>query len=127
MKVGDLRNSRFLTKEEVSPPKRVTIVDCKQLNVALDSEPPELKWCLIFKETKKPMVLNHTNGQLLEAELGSDDSKDWLGKQIVLWNDPSVGFGGKRTGGIRVKITQQVQEDFETFAEANPVEGDDFP
>ena len=73
------------------------------MDVSLESQAPEMKWCLKFKEFEKPLVLNSTNGQLIEAILGSDDSDDWIGKTIVLWNDPTVGFAGKITGGIRVR------------------------
>ena len=35
--------------------------------------------------------------------LGSKNSDDWTGKQIELYHDPNVSFGGEVLGGIRVR------------------------
>jgi hypothetical protein len=32
----------------------------------------------------------------------SDDPKAWIGKQMTLFNDPNVTWGGLKTGGIRI-------------------------
>jgi hypothetical protein len=58
---------------------------------------------LLFSEDEtKPMVCNNENWMTIEAMYG-EDSDDWHGKRIELYNDPSVMFGKKRTGGIRVR------------------------
>ena len=101
--VQDLKSSKFLTKNDVEPDKLVTIASFDELNVAMESMAPELKWCLYFKELDKPMVLNMTNGQLIEAITGEGDFNHWVGKVVVLYNDKTVSFGGKLTGGIRVR------------------------
>lgn len=49
------------------------------------------------------MVLNSTNGQLIAQILKSDETDLWKGQKVVLYDDPSVSFGGKLTGGIRVR------------------------
>lgn len=102
-KVSDLRQSRFLTKDDVTPPVTVTIKSCELLNVALESQVSEEKWCLHFKELDKPLVLNHTNGQLIEMITGTDDLDAWTGQKIVLYNDKTISFAGKITGGIRCR------------------------
>lgn len=103
VRVNDLKSSKFLTKTDVEPDAVVTILSCTQMNVALESMAPEMKWCLKFKELPKPMVLNLTNGQLIEAITGSDNSDDWIGEKVVLYNDKTVSFAGKLTGGIRIR------------------------
>ncbi len=35
--------------------------------------------------------------------LGSSDTKDWAGKWIVIWPDPTVKYGGAACGGVRVR------------------------
>ncbi len=102
-KVSDLKDSRFLKKEDVEPDVLVTIKKYEKMNVALESVAPEEKFVLYFEELPKPLVLNSTNGQLIEMITGSDDFDDWIGKQIVLYNDKTVSFAGKITGGIRVR------------------------
>jgi hypothetical protein len=101
--VNDLKSSRFLTKYDVEPPVAVTIQRYEEMNVAMESQAPEMKYVLYFKELEKPLVLNSTNGQLIQAITGSGDFDNWTGRSIVLYNDQTISFGGKITGGIRVQ------------------------
>lgn len=106
MHINELKSSNFLKKEDCDPAILVTIRDCTQENVAKEGAPQELKWALHFDEVEKPMILNSTNGQIIAKALGSEDSDDWSGKQIVLYHDPNVSFGGKLIGGIRVRASK---------------------
>jgi len=63
----------------------------------------ELKWCLHFSNLEKPLVLNMTNMQLISKITGSENTDDWTGKQIVIYNDPTISMGGRITGGLRVR------------------------
>jgi len=101
--VNDLKDSRFLAKTDVEPDVLATIESYEKMNVALESQAPEMKWTLRFTKLPKPLVLNSTNGQLIAAITGSEDFDNWIGKQVVLYNDKTVSFAGKLTGGIRVK------------------------
>jgi hypothetical protein len=129
--VNDLTQSRFLKKEDVMPDKLVTIASYEQMNVAQESQSPEYKWCLHFTELDKPLVLNSTNGQLIEAITGSGDFDHWINKKVVLYNDPTVGFAGKITGGIRVRASKQASpqsppiEDPRDFGDGDPDQGFD--
>jgi hypothetical protein len=105
-KVHEMIESKFLKKEDAGTGVLGTISLVDQQNVAIQGAEPEMKWCMHFKELDKPMVLNSTNLQLAKAALGSDDTDDWIGKQIVLYNDPNVSFAGKLTGGIRLRATR---------------------
>lgn len=109
-KIGEMIESKFLKKEDVDPPVLVTVDRVAQNNVAMQGADPEMKWCLYFGELDKPMVMNSTNIHLAGQACGSDDTDDWLGKKIVLYNDPNVSFGGKLTGGIRIRAQRKVQE-----------------
>lgn len=112
MRVGDLRNSTFLTQDDCEPPIVVTADRVEKQNVALPDEKSDEKWCLYFKEPDiKPCVLNKTNGEIMEEITGSDDSDDWLGKQFVFYRDESVRFAGKKVGGIRVRKYEPPQAD----------------
>ena len=96
-KVSDLKNSKFLTKNDVEPDVLATVDRYEEVNVAMESQAPELKWVLYFKELDKPLVLNNTNGQLIEIFTGTDDFDGWLGKQVILYNDKTVSFAGTIT------------------------------
>ena len=57
--------------------------------------------------TGRPMVLNKTNINNLIYTLGTTTMEHMIGKQITLWNDPSVEFQGKH-GGLRVHVQPNV-------------------
>lgn len=103
MNISEMTQSNYLKKEDCIPDKLVTIGGLEHKNVAQTGEPPEMKFCLHLNEFDKPLVLNQTNIQLIAMVTGSPETNDWIGKRIVLWNDPSVSYGGQITGGIRVR------------------------
>lgn len=105
--ISVLKTSKFLKKEDCEPPILVTIKACTEENVAKEGAPEESKWCLHFNEVEKPMVLNSTNGQIIAGITGSDNTDDWNGHKVVLYNDPNVSFGGKLIGGIRCRAPRQ--------------------
>ena len=107
MKAGLMTPSKFLKKEDIDPAKLVTIKAIRQANVGQDDGPEELKWTMQFREVDKPLVMNSTNIQLCTKALGTDETDDWIGKQIVLYNDPNVSFAGKITGGIRIRAPKK--------------------
>src|SRR5688572_22175153 len=102
-RIGEMIESKFLKKEEVGERGAlVTINGVQQANVAMQGADPEMKWTLIFDELDKPMVLNSTNIHMCAKACGSDNTDDWTGKKVVLYEDPNVSFGGKLVGGIRI-------------------------
>jgi|SRR6185369_2706725 len=103
MHVSQLKQSKFLTRADVGTGALVTISEVFQENVAKEGAPEELKWCIQFSELEKPMVLNSTNGQIIAQITKQDDTDNWKGAKVVLFDDPSVSFGGKLVGGIRVR------------------------
>lgn len=107
--ISQLKESRFLTKEDCGRGILVTIKGCTEENVAPESEKPERKWCLHFHEQEKPMVLNITNGAIIAEITGSENTDDWNGHKIVLFHDPSIMFGPKKVGGIRARAPKQPQ------------------
>jgi len=104
MKIHEMMDSKYLKKEEVGEDGTVvTIEGFERVNVAPDDKPEELKWIMHTREFDKPLIINTTNLKLCERVLGSDDTDDYIGKQIVLYNEPNITFGDKLVGGIRVK------------------------
>jgi len=105
-RIGDIKQSRFITKNDVTSPVLVTITGFEEMNVALPGAEQEMRWCISFREIDKPMTLNTTNAALLGSifELKEDDDLNTtIGAQIVLWHDPNVMFAGKAVGGIRIR------------------------
>lgn len=127
MKANALIPSKFLKKEDVDPPKLVTVKALRQANVAMDDQPEEMKWTILFKELDKPMVLNSTNIQLLTKALGTDETDEWVGKQVVVYNDPNVSFAGKITGGVRIRAPKKPANPAAAQATAPTDVDDDIP
>jgi len=103
MHISQLKKSNFLTRGDVGKGVLVTIKNITQENVAKEGAPEELRWCLHFAELDKPAVLNSTNGQIIAQITKSEDTDTWPGHKVVLYDDPTVSFGGKLVGGIRVR------------------------
>lgn len=103
MNISGLKDSKFLKKEDCGNGILVTIRHVHQENVAKEGAPQELKWCIEFDEVEKPLVLNSTNGQIIAAVCGSQETDDWTGHKIVLFSDPNIQFQGKLVGGIRAR------------------------
>lgn len=104
MNISQLKNSRFLSKDDVEPQKEATISHVDEQNVAPADQKPEKRWVLNFKEPDiKPLVLNVTNGEAIAEITGTGESDGWTGTKIVLYHDPNVSFSGKRVGGVRIR------------------------
>lgn len=104
MKASTMIESKYLKKEDAGEGLLVTIRDFKKENVGREDD-ADVKWVLYFDECK-PMVLNSTNIALIEKALGTDETDEWIGQKVVLFNDENVSFGGKLTGGVRVDVNR---------------------
>jgi hypothetical protein len=98
-----MKQSKFLTRGDVGPGVLVTIRELVQENVAMADDPEQLKWCLVFDECEKPLVINATNSAIISSILKSEETDEWVGRKIVLYDDPTIMFKGKVVGGIRVR------------------------
>jgi hypothetical protein len=125
-KTSEMRGEgKFIGKDDVGRGALLTIAGCVKKNTAQEGAPPEQKWCLLFHEIEKPLVLNVTNTQTCELILGSDNTDDWIGKRIVLYVDPTVMYAGKVQGGIRVRAPKPTAP--APVVVASPVTEDDIP
>lgn len=107
MKTSELQQSKYMKKEDCGADGiLVTIAGLKQENMAPDNKPKEMKWVLCFEGDFKPLALNSTNINRLEAALGSEETDDWVGKAVVLFNDENVEYMGEIVGGVRVDVNR---------------------
>lgn len=107
MHISQFKESKFLTKADCGKGILVTIDHLEQQNVAPSGQPEELKWCLYFKEDINPLVMNSTNATLIAQITGSEETDTWAGHQIVCYNDHTIQFAGKITGGIRCRAPRR--------------------
>jgi hypothetical protein len=102
-KIGEMIDSKYLKQSDVEEDMLVTVEKVGRANVAREGDEPEYKWLIRFKDVKKPMVLNTTNIKRLAKACNSDDTDEWVGKEVVLYVDPDVEFGGNVVGGLRIR------------------------
>lgn len=102
MKRSDAFPSRYISKDDVQNPV-VAIIDTVRFDTIKGDSGDEDKPVVYFRGDVKPMILNNTNWMTIEDAYGQE-SDDWAGKPIEMYCDPGVMFGGKRVGGVRVRI-----------------------
>lgn len=106
-KISEMLPSNYLKQSDFPEDYIVTIREVSRKNIAMDGKPAEYKWLAHFEEFEKPMVLNATNIQLLGKACKSDDTDDWTGKQVIVYVDENVSFGGELVGGLRIRAVKQ--------------------
>lgn len=112
-------DSRFLGHADISETEDtvVTIKNYSQEVMGQGKDQVE-KWCLFFKEIKKGLGLNKTNGKTICKLFGSDDMDQWIGKQIALYVKDDVEFQGEIMSAIRVRTKlpgAAPEEDYSTL------------
>ena len=121
MDLNDFRNSTYLTQRDVenltAKERRVTVDRVEAERVGEDKD---LKLVTYFVTLDKGLVTNMTNGEILAHIAGSTKTSTWRGTNVEIYVDPTVGFGGKRTGGIRLRPcpTQEPQSAEEEYDDA---------
>ena len=104
MDLNDFRNSTYLTQRDIEmlPPKdRILTIDHVEAERVGDEK--DLKLVTYFVTLDKGLVTNMTNGEVIAEIAGSTKTDAWRGVDVEIYVDPTVGYGGKRTGGIRLR------------------------
>ena len=73
-------------------------------SVAVEEVGEEKKRQIVLKFTgqERRLGLCKTNAEQIAAMYG-DDTNAWIGQTVTLWPDPTVSFGGKAVGGVRIR------------------------
>ncbi len=117
MKRSDAFPSRYISKDDVMNPITATI-DTVRFDTIKGDNGDEDKPVVYFRDGVKPMILNNTNWMAIEDAYGPE-SDAWTGKAIEMYCDPGVMFGGKRVGGVRVRIVKGAVKLAMTIEQAN--------
>lgn len=96
--------SKFLKHQELEGKDWVvTISGVERQEIENRDKTKERKFVLFFKEHDKGMILNSTNIGTLTTLFGSDDSDQWVGKRVTLYEKDDVEMGGKLVSGLRIR------------------------
>ena len=97
-------DSRFLSHADISDTED-TIVTIKGYSQELMGQGKDQteKWVLAFKEIKKGLGLNVTNGKTCIKLFGTEEMEDWIGQKIALYVKDDVEYQGEVVSAIRVR------------------------
>lgn len=100
--------SDYIKKEQIKVGDALvlTIAGHQREVVGKDKEAKNV-WTLTFEECEERLILNKTNATILAEAFDSWEMDDWTGKQIELYNNPSVMFSGKKVGGLSVRAHKE--------------------
>ena len=121
--------SDYLTKDDVGTAgKNLTIAGFKMETIGKGDDADER--CIMgFSEDVKPMVVNKTNMNRIKHITGAETTGQARGQCVNVFNDPMVEFGGKLTGGIRIRPATNAPESQATTEDDNdlPFDYNDLP
>lgn len=115
--------SKYLSHSDISDEKDtpLTITGYDRITVGQGAKAEE-KWLLTFRESRKGLVLNKTNGKTLTKALRTDDMDQWVGRKVALYVKDDVEFNGEIMSAIRIRLKLPKEEAFvEQYA------GDEMP
>jgi hypothetical protein len=101
------------------------IVSCRQEPIRDGSGKEELRWILYLDGGLKPLILNSTNIKTLVAEHG-EETDNWPNLPIVVYQDPTISYGGAVTGGVRLRPAKSKARR-NTKAQDARLDADDIP
>jgi hypothetical protein len=98
MRASDAFPSKYLKSSDVKAKAKIATIS--SLETEAVGQDKEEKPVLYFEGDVKPMVVNRTNFEELEAAFG--DSDEWPGHKVEIYCAPT-SYQGKRVDGIRLK------------------------
>ena len=94
--------SNYVKAKDLKDPLTVTISAAEEKEFTNEGK-TKTSLVLFFKELEQGIVVcKESILQIIEL-LGSDETDEWVGQKVVIFNDPNVKYGGKRVGGIRFR------------------------
>ena len=98
--------SKYLSKEDCATPILAQIYIMTTDEIEVDNGGVEQRAVLHFHGDIKPLIVNNTNKELLKLITGAETVGQLRNKSIVLYNDPTIMFGRKMVGGIRIRAVK---------------------
>jgi hypothetical protein len=101
--------SKYLSAGDIGTRKvRTKIVKVRKEELRGNEGTKRVRFVLYCEGIDKGLVLNGVNKDRLVASLDKMPAK-WVGASVGIFVDPDVMFGGKKTGGIRLRVLEAFQ------------------
>ena len=100
--------SDYIKTETVkqSGPMHLKIKDCEIVEFKDDKSGTLDKKLALVVDTDQKLILNKENNRTLIEGFGTDETDDWIGRTVEAYYEPDIQFGGKRVGGLRLRLPQ---------------------
>ena len=98
-----LGSGHYLKKEDLSDPVDTELLWVKEEKVTPPGKGTNTRLVAYFEGLSKGLVLNTANCETLLEITGTDDPNEWKDVAVQLTVDPDVTYGGRKTGGIRIR------------------------
>ena len=109
-----LGSGHYLKKEDLSDPVNSELLWVKEEKVTAPGKDTTTRLVAHFDGLSKGLVLNTANCETLLEITETDDPNEWKDVPLQLYVDPDITYGGKKTGGIRLRkpapVSVQVQK-----------------
>jgi len=102
-------NATYLKKEDLSESVDTVLLWIREEKVTAPGKDTQTRLVAYFEGLSKGLVLNTANCETLAEITGTDDYEKWADTPVQLYLDPDVKYGGKKTGGIRIRIPAPVR------------------
>jgi hypothetical protein len=106
MNIQRYRRARFIKKEDLESPIRVTITGAEEVDYSKVAGEMDFKIVIDFETEqgdKFRLKLNDTNLDAVAKAYG-DETDNWIRKPIILRHDPTVEMDHQVVGGTRISI-----------------------
>jgi hypothetical protein len=97
--------SDYLMSWDIEAETRATIIKVVRIDAKIRGQMKNVR-VAYFKEAFKPMVINVTNGRVIEKALGTHIIQDWhnISLPVILYVDENVkSFAGEKDRGLRIR------------------------
>lgn len=94
----------YLKKEDIPDSGLLArIRGAKEDTLEEDDGSQQSKMILFFHGLEKGLVMNATNINVLIDMTGTEETDDWIDREIEIYVDHGVMLRGKRVGGVRLR------------------------
>jgi len=102
MNLNDFNASKYLGKGDV-PQSGLNLTISGFGIEEMKQDGTKKPYCTWVQVGVKPLILNKNNRSRLESIFGTSDTTAMIGRQVNVFNDPMVEFGGQVVGGLRIR------------------------
>jgi hypothetical protein len=100
MRISSVFPSKYVTPDDLGGRRVTAVISHVAMEPIGDDERP----ILYFSRREKGLVLDKTNANTI-AHVFGDDTEDWRGAEIVLFETMVIDFQGKCMPAIRCKLS----------------------